>query len=303
MKVLMDVQGSCHFDPARFLDFSKFENQAGDYLLLQGLPQWVLVEKYRGNKIVYLNFEEPNGLFSNNLSCHTFEKDLYKIFTICPYIAEWLNGKFNTERRELAFIPFNKDYIPNPTQKVFDVIYTGGIHANHVVDAIKHVLQFKHCVVSYNPAPYVTHIDPDYKTKLELISQSKITLVHNLLEPRPTHIKNALAIYPDALNCKAYSLVKNSVMLAPQLKTRGFEAAFCKSLILCLRDPWKLFEQYFEPDKEFLYYNNVKELPNLVSKIVNNYDQYKPIIENAYNRAINNYTTEHFFNKFLKDLV
>jgi len=304
MKVLTDVYGSCHFDPVRYLNFTRFENQAGDYLLIQGLPQWRAVEKYRGQKLVYLNFAEPNGLFSpTNLSCHQFENALYKVFTTCPYTTEWLNSKFGVTRRVPIFVPFNEEFLPAQTSKLFDVFYSGSIPSNFVKFIIDTISKFNYCFVSYNQAHKITHIDSTYEQKLSLLAQSKIAVVHNLLFPRPTHIAAARGIYPDVNNNTAFDAAHLALPepIMPQLKTRVFEAAFCKALILCRRDPWNVIERYFTPDKDFIYYEP-HTLEQTIRQVLNNYSTYQPIIESAYNRAINNYTTTHFFNRFLKDL-
>lgn len=304
MKVLRDVWGSCHFDPVRYLNFSRFENQASDFLLLQGLCQWPLVEKYRGQKLVYINFEEPNGLFSpTNLSCHKFEDTLYRVFTTCPFTAEWLNNKFKVEKRIPIYVPFNEEFIPAESPKIFDVFYAGSIPSNFVKFIIDTISKFRYCFVSYNKAHKVTHIDATYKDKLLLLSQSKISVVHNLLFPRPTHLAAARGIYPDINNNKAFNTAQLALPepIVPQLKVRVFEAAFCKSLILCRRDPWNVIERYFTPNKDFVYYEP-HTLGQTIRHVLGNYNSYKPIIDSAYNRAINNYTTTHFFNKFLKDL-
>jgi spore maturation protein CgeB len=88
----------------------------------------------------------------------------------------------------------------------------------------------------------------------------------------------------------------------PQIKMRTFEAAFCKSLILCRRDDFNVIEYFFDKDKEFIYYNNNKELDIIIKDVLSNYEKYLPIIENAYNRAINNYTTTKFVEKYLSQI-
>jgi spore maturation protein CgeB len=71
-------------------------------------------------------------------------------------------------------------------------------------------------------------------------------------------------------------------------------------LILCKKDNWNIIEKWFEPNKEFLYFENEIDLENLITEILKNYDKYQIIINNAYNKAINNYTTRHFVEKYLK---
>jgi spore maturation protein CgeB len=90
-------------------------------------------------------------------------------------------------------------------------------------------------------------------------------------------------------------------MIVPQLKSRPFEAAFSKSLILCKKDPFNVIENYFEPGKEFIYYEE-GNLVETVSTILQSYDNYQLIVDRAFDRAQNEYTSEAFFKKFLRDI-
>ena len=84
-----------------------------------------------------------------------------------------------------------------------------------------------------------------------------------------------------------------------QMKTRVYEAAFSKYIILHLREPLYVIEKWFEPEKEFLYYDNENDLEEKINEILKNYGDYYHIAENAYNRAINNYTTQHFIDRYI----
>ena len=71
-------------------------------------------------------------------------------------------------------------------------------------------------------------------------------------------------------------------------------------MILCQRDPWNSIEKFFTRDKEFLYFDAEEDLKRQLDYIINNYDLFDQMRENAYNKAVNNYTTKHFVEKFLK---
>jgi hypothetical protein len=70
---------------------------------------------------------------------------------------------------------------------------------------------------------------------------------------------------------------------------------------LCRRDPWNLVERFFEPGKEFVYYDEGNLAPT-VEAILADYDRYLPIVEAAHRRAMFNYTTRKYFDKHLRDL-
>jgi spore maturation protein CgeB len=86
----------------------------------------------------------------------------------------------------------------------------------------------------------------------------------------------------------------------PQIKSRVFEAAFSKSLILCGYDYWNTIEYFFKPDEDFIYYTSMADLQEKLNEISNNYHKYTHIVENAYKKSINNYTTEKFVERYLK---
>jgi len=82
------------------------------------------------------------------------------------------------------------------------------------------------------------------------------------------------------------------------MKTRVVEAAFNKTLSLVKKDPWNVVERWFEPEKDYLYYESNEQLPLLIKEISNNWDKYKQITENAYNKAVENYTAQKLFKRF-----
>ncbi len=84
----------------------------------------------------------------------------------------------------------------------------------------------------------------------------------------------------------------------PQLKSRAFEAAVSRSLILCRKDEFNVIERYFTPDKEFLYYEP-GTLEQTIGDILTHYSDYADIIKRAYNRAIRQYTVKAFVKKYL----
>ena len=63
---------------------------------------------------------------------------------------------------------------------------------------------------------------------------------------------------------------------------------------------WNPIEKFFEPEKDFLYFEDEEDLKKILNHVVNNYDEFDQMRENAYNKAVNNYTTKHFVEKFLK---
>lgn len=50
----------------------------------------------------------------------------------------------------------------------------------------------------------------------------------------------------------------------PQFKVRNHEIASSKSLLIVKRDPWNLMEDFYEPEKEFIYFDNFEELHDII---------------------------------------
>jgi hypothetical protein len=320
MRTLQEGRKSYPEDPTYYFEFDRFSGEAGDFILCEGWFDYRLLEQMRGERIVYLEFEEPNRFLSADALFNHIEFEDYfdKIFTICPYTARWLNQQSGNDKRTPVFFPFNERYIPPPVAKEFDVIYTGHISIPPVMKLVRELSEFNYRCVSHNDHPLVTNRDVSYASKLELISRSKVTLVHNLLYPNWKHVRvlqsevgaftenEAFALTPRRFNFLSPIIDRVAPALSadvvmPQLKSRLFEAAFCRSLILCLRDHWNIVEQFFTPGVEFVYYEKGR-LNQTLREILKNYGDYQSMVERAFERAVNNYTTEAFFHKYLKNL-
>jgi len=307
-------------DWRKFLDLKRFENDCGNFVLLEGYfeeaHQWEQfnfskkeLKELLKQRLIRLDFDEPSkfGIGDNpDKYDHYFDK----IFTICPYTAQWLNKRQNNNKRILICYPTNENYIPKETNKIYDIIYVGNIVSKHVRKDIETMTKFNYRLVSFSKDKLVTSRGVSHKTKLKIISQSKITLVHNLLFLNPYHIINIWRAKDWGKN-KAFRLIphwyefwkmftdKNIVI--PQTKSRLFESALCRSLILCKKDPFNVIENFFEPNKDFIYYKE-GELEQKVDDILKNYDKYQKIIESAYKKAKKYYTTKAFVKDYLSKL-
>ena len=78
----------------------------------------------------------------------------------------------------------------------------------------------------------------------------------------------------------AFERFEEGVM--PQFKVRTHEITSSKSLMLVKKDPWDLVEDFYEPDKEFLYFENFDELREIITDLSCDFNKYSGIIENAY---------------------
>ncbi|PIR43597.1 hypothetical protein COV24_02115 [candidate division WWE3 bacterium CG10_big_fil_rev_8_21_14_0_10_32_10] len=319
MKVLSRRDGYVQ-DPTRYFNFERFAKKCGDFVLIEaGFEKETMWEHYdlRGKelknilkkKIVRLEFEEPNKFFIGD-NPDEYDSQFYKIFTLCPYTADWLNAKNKNKKRIPIYFVYNEEFIPPKAEKKYDIIYTGHIVSKTLLNDLKTMSKFNYRFVSNSKHELVTNMSAPYDEKMRLITQSKITLVHNLLYPNFYHILNvwrlsgyrnngAFKLIPPIY--KPWELLTNKNIVVPQLKSRVFEAAFGRSLILCKRDPFNVIERYFEPDKEFIYYDDTN-LESKITEILKNFSKYEKVIDNAYNKAVDNYTVTKFVDTYLKNL-
>ena len=254
-------------DPIRFWNFQRFENKVKDNFHL-------FVGDYRPLKTDAPSLKEPK-VFINM-------EELYDdLDTTDEVIAPYVDHQFtiskcaakNKTNRTYVYFPLNDEclpkHIPEPTDKIFDVIYTGlyPSHGGFYIDEIfQTILYYNHALVGYN---YGTHTDVTYKEKLDLISKAKITITHNI------HRGNN-----------------------GQLKSRPFEAAFCKSLILCNELHSDYLDPWFKKDIHYITYE-MGNLGNKLNEILENYEKYHSMIEDAYQHAMKNFKVENFVNDFL----
>lgn len=333
-----------------FTNMSRFAHLAGDFVYLEvriNFRGLLDAPEIKGEKIVYMELEEPNRFFVNDPVFRREESEyyFYKILTLCPFTAKWLNKKQGAERRIPVFYPIDGELAPAKAEKIYDIIYSGGLYSSDLFDDIKTISKFNYKFIahsgnlSYKVLPntrvvrklrhwfphlhlfeagrkYITENNIPHLEKWKIMAQTKITLLQNLVPCDTHHIPNihktegwedneAFSLIPRPgiswTIKKIFYRLTGKTYLVPQLKTRAFEAALCRSLILCRKDPWNLIERFFEPGKEFVYYETGK-LEEKVKEILSHWDEYEPIIENAHKRFMSEYTTEKFFEKYLKDL-
>jgi len=269
MKVFNNTHLNYHEDPIRFWDFEKFQETSNDVELYIGCQPSDHIKEPNGKKKIFFSTEEQNST--------TDSTDIYlpfvdQIATICP---PSVTGR---QKRISSFFPLNEIYVPEichtrdiHNNKKFDTCYTGLAAPSHLQEILGAMTKFNYCFASFhNTTGKATHLNVSYKDKLKLISESKCCVVHNLVNDDN-----------------------------PQLKSRTFEAAFCKSLILCKKDKFNIIEEWFEPNIDFLYWKEQDDLALLIELVNNDYNFYKGFVENAYKKAMNNYTTKHWIEKYI----
>lgn len=282
-------------DQARFLNWKKFESipTLTDYTLVPIGASLDCLNDYEN--VVLMLWEEPNDFWVPDME-KTVKKNynkIHKLISNCPYTTKFYNELYGSDKRICGFNMFNIENIPVDFTKYYDVYLTGHVFHDFVGGIVGVVEKFNNAIVSFN---YGRNRGATFKDKLQFNANSKISVVWNCLyetsgipmdELYPTH--------------EAFKNLKKCRFI-PQVKTRTLEAAACKSVILCHFEEFKIIETMFTPDKDFIYWYDNKDLEEKIHEILNNYDKYTHIAEHAYQTLINNWTTYHFFEKYLRNL-
>ena len=128
-----------------------------------------------------------------------------------------------------------------------------------------------------------THLNLSPENKLIEMSKCKSSLSFNMIYMSPASQKN---------NFDVFDYFDKGIM--PQFKVRTHEITSSKSLMLVKKDPWNLVSDFYKPEKEFIYFETFSELHERIQDIKSNFDQYKNIVENAYEKSYN-YTVESVY--------
>lgn len=319
MLIVEDYYG-CYSDALeRYNNFSLHSRDDDGKVLFHGmgcLEKPTHKAKYKKyDKKAFWNLEHPCAWYHGNKGyaaiSANMDKYFQKIFTICPYTAEWLNSLQNKNVFVPTYHTFNTEYIVDKKEdKEYDVIYWGGLfHQTHMkfIDAMK---DFKYNFLSlgsnewastcrgHGYEKYITHTSVPRKQMWDMIRKTKICLITNHAYLRPDQVENVKSI-KNWKKCEAFCDLDN--MWVPQYKTRMIESAVSRTLMLVKKNPWKVDSLWFEPENEFVYFEKDEELPALIQHISSNWHQYENIVENAFNKA-KNYTTENFINLVKKEL-
>jgi hypothetical protein len=312
MKVLYNTGGEYGDCIVKHFDLMDYNNDETDKVLFWG---WNSVDKddvkeqyESANKKIFINTVQPCDVINGPIE---MLKQSYfdEVFTICPYTAHVLNTTPN-KISDTIYTPicfpfrekhFNKYKNITIADKEKDVIYYGNLH--HVVygDLLKSISKFNYAFSTVSPtlpteemANLVTHFDISSEEKWDLLSKCKINVGFNLLFLNPTHISNLKMIS----NIEAFKNIDITYekRILPQMKTRMIESAACKTLMLMYKDDWNVIEEWFEPNKHFLYWESFEELESLIADITNNYEKYWHIVEAA-NEHVQQYSIENLINK------
>jgi len=315
MRVVNDYRGHYSDSIERHYRYDLYETESDTDIFLNGQGcienANLYAEKFHSftNRVTF-NYEQPCAFQDAHSTATVINNsadvmgNFHKIYTICPYSAEWLNNIQGQKRFYPTWVPYPKEKIfERKEDKCFDTLYWGGIHHQNHVDFLTAGDKFNSnfLTLGYDHWPlkrpeckkYITGQNLPRESMWETIRKTKITLGTNLLYLTDDQV-SAIKRLPSWSENECFS--KLDLKVVPQMKTRPVEAAINRSLILIKKDPWNVIEKWYTPGEDFIYYENKKDLQEKIREISTKWENYEHIVESAYNKTFENYTTEHFFN-------
>jgi hypothetical protein len=292
MKFIYNNQDDYLDAPHSYYHLYRFDDNSTEDIFFYGYNCSIneeLKNNYKNYKRkIYYNWESPCSFFNGN-DAVTSQLYFDEVYTLCPYTADYINKKHGDITKQIA-IPYTvrvdefKQYASDLNNKEYDVIYQGQFNSQDHNEMLKAMVRHKYAICSIGPNPAITHNGLSTHQKIDLISRSKVSLASNLLYLNYHHVNNCKHYYPDYMENEA--LIHLDKNIAPQFKSRIMEAALCKTLNLVKHDYWNVIEKWFTPEIDFIYYYDTNDLISKLDHIVNNYDLYIPVIENAYTKVL-----------------
>ncbi len=325
MRLLKDLSSEIKDTNSNHWNFESYENDDGNALAV-GI-NWLSRKNYDSNR---LHSSSKLVLFNNWAPCEYAQRDLRNgmdaihmedkfdfVLTICPYSARWRNLNSSYAKHIYAFYPYSTHLIPDAREKKYDVIYHGGIHGKEHVMAMRVMKNYNYRYISLdygiNPLTrsylrFATDINLPFAEKIERISETKISICFNLIHVSYKHYKNMMQYRSELTvgnnffdSLSPVNMFKNYpwVGVLPQFKTRIHEAAISRCVNLVYNDGWNVIEDYYQPSKEFIYFENEKDLGDKISYILRNWNtqEIQDIVEAAYKKAMR-YTSENFMKMY-----
>jgi hypothetical protein len=246
---------------------------------------------------VYLNLESPCSFCSTN-SFEEESKYFTHTYTLCPYTARWLRDKLSIKASSIAF-PYAEECFSKlqKDKKVVSSMYMGTIMCREHEDIVKVIKKRSHVICSLHKHPLLTHHNITSHEKWNLLASCKSNVIINMCPITQQHIQWIRS--NDLSNHEAFNRLHLGFI--PQFKPRVIESMAAKAVCLVKKDPWNVIENWFEPDKHFLYWETLEELENLIEDIDKNYDEYLTIVNDAF-EEVKKYEIKNILDKIKEDI-
>tara|TARA_R110000744_G_scaffold97431_1_gene188263 strand:+ start:476 stop:1429 length:954 start_codon:yes stop_codon:yes gene_type:complete len=299
MKVVADWSHDVTWGVVPYLHKSLevLSDDGSDEVLMNGAA-WIydhgIKEPYRDYKRrCLLALWSPCEFTSKTGYYHFDHYDFFtEVYCICPFTCKFMNEHYGYEKFKYIPYPYTNIDVTEFGNYDADCSWMGSIHGEDHISGVETLLGFKYKFMTSQRNTWMchplefnacTHVLLPNDEKLKELSKCRSSLSYNMIYMSPGSRKNDFEVFD-----------KFDEGIMPQFKVRTHEIASCKSLMLVKRDPWNLIEDFYEPQKEFIYFENSDELKDIIQDVSVNFDKYKPIIEAAYTKSLD-YTAEKIY--------
>ncbi len=217
-----------------------------------------------------------------------------EVYCVCPFTCKFMNEHFGYEKFKYIPYPFTNYSVKEFGDYDADCSWMGSIHGQDHISAIEVISKFDYKFLTsqlntWMRHPYefdkCTHINLPSEDKLVELSKCRSSLSFNMIYMSPASVYNG-----EQFN--VFNHFEDGIM--PQFKVRTHEITSSKSLMIVKKDPWNLVEDFYVPEKEFIYFESFDELQDIIKDIRDNFQKYEGIIERAYEKS-KSYTVEKIF--------
>lgn len=270
------------------LKLERFSDDSSEEVLFYGYGSTIDEDLKRIHKDykrrILLDLWSPTQFCGEDLEGNTVNNQysyFSEIYCICPYTVKWQKEEFLDFRFKYIFHPFATSKIEN-VEKTFDCTYFGGFHGREHIQICEVFQNFSHRIISMERNRYVTDYHVPFEEKMNIISKCKISVIYNMLCLQNQHVENVKKVFKWNKN-RAFSRIMEC--RAPQYKARMQESAYCRALMIVIDDHWNIAKTHWEEGKHYISCN-LKDLEKTISNVLENYDDYQVMIENAFQRSL-----------------
>lgn len=305
MKVVKDFRSDAIWGVVPYIhkNLEKLSNEESDMVLMNGFQ---FMENPSARE-PYKDYKRRT-IFSAWSPCEFLAKkdyiylDVYDFFTevycVCPYTCKFMNEYFGYEKFKFIPYPYTNNTVTEFNNYDALTSWVGSIHGQDHINMVETISKFDYKFITSQKNTWLrhphefnkcTHVNLSTEQKLIEISKTKTSISINKLHMSPSSKYNGKL---GNLSHHAFDFWDKKMM--PQFKVRNQETASCKSLIICQKDDWNVIEDFYEPDKHFIYFETFDELEDILHDVDKNFEKYIPIIENAYEQ-VQKYSVEKIF--------
>ena len=310
MRVIRDKSGEYGDCAYEYIDFEKFGDDSKEEVFFYGYATAynAHIKNYFAGyeRRIYLQGEQPCGFYGPDWDrkvhlemAHYFDE----VYSTCPFSVDWLNLIHGYDKYRKVLFPYNLEYAATEEgipEKEYDVCYWGNLMpwSATVSNIMETIVKFNHRFytlgigVPRHILSQATGINSPRTEMFDGLRKSKIMPTSNMLYLTDEQVA-AVKQLPRWKECEAFTHLDQNLL--PQQKPRPVEAMMNKTLMLVKQDPWRIMENWFVPDEDFIYYKEDEELEHKIREITNDWDDYKHIVENAYDKVSKLHNTKQFF--------